>query len=73
MKDFEFIMQKEPQNQEVNADLKDTREIVNRKLQKEGKNTFKKIQIVEEDEEEVRNEEQREIKRQKNEQQNETV
>jgi hypothetical protein len=66
-------MQKEPQNQEVNADLKDTREIVNRKLQKEGKNTFKKIQIVEEDEEEVRNEEQREIKRQKNEQQNETV
>jgi len=73
LKDFEFIMQKEPQNQEVNADLKDTREIVNRKLQKEGKNTFKKIQIVEEDEEEVRNEEQREIKRQKNEQQNETV
>ena len=66
-------MQKEPQNQEVNADLKDTREIVNRKHQKEGKNTFKKIQIVEEDEEEVRNEEQREIKRQKNEQQNETV
>ena len=73
MKDFEFIMQKEPQNQEVNADLKETREIVNRQLQKEGKNTFKKIQIVEEDEEEVRNEEQREIKRQKNEQQNETV
>ena len=53
----------------MNADLKDTRDIVNRQLQKEGKNTFKKIKIVEEeDEEDVRNEEQREIKRQKNEQ-----
>ena len=48
LQDFQTIMEKDPQNSEVNADLKEARAEVT----KRGGNTgFKKINIVEEDSE----------------------
>ncbi|EGR34072.1 tpr domain conserved [Ichthyophthirius multifiliis] len=54
--DFKFIMQKEPDNQEVNGDLKECQEIL-KKQNIQTTEGFRRIQIVEEDEDEDEEEE----------------
>eukprot|EP00828_Plagiopyla_frontata_P025050 TRINITY_DN3199_c0_g1_i1.p1 TRINITY_DN3199_c0_g1~~TRINITY_DN3199_c0_g1_i1.p1 ORF type:complete len:374 (-),score=114.00 TRINITY_DN3199_c0_g1_i1:23-1144(-) len=49
IEDFQYIMEKEPQNSEVNAELKEARSQLSKQSEQESKDKFKRVQIVEEE------------------------